>query len=100
MRLSRFARLSPIPITTMWVIVSSGGRRLRRCSTCSTISSAERFRSTPLSPLAQKTQPIPQPTWVLMQTVRRGPSAISTHSIRRPSRHSTTSLSVPSGATS
>ena len=30
-----------------------------------------RLRTTPSSPLAQKTQPIAQPTWVLMQIVRR-----------------------------
>ena len=53
----------------------------------------------PLQSAGAEDTPIPQPTWVLMQTVRRSSSAISTHSIRRPSRHSRSSLSVPSGAT-
>ena len=61
------------------------------------ISAVVRFRSTPFRPLAQKTQPMPQPTWVLTQTVRRCSSVMSTHSILRPSRHFSKSLSVPSG---
>ena len=85
-------------MTTRLVILSAAGKRLRSRITCSTISPRVRFRSTPFNPLAQKTHPIPQPTWVLMQTVRRSSSAISTHSIRRPSRQARSSLSVPSGA--
>src|SRR5262249_27407308 len=57
--------------------------RLRRRTNCSRISPAERFRSTPLMPLAQNAHPMPQPTWVLTQAVRRPSSWISTHSTRR-----------------
>ena len=46
-----------------------------------------RLRSTPSRPLAQNTQPIAQPTCVLMQIVRRSSSRSSTHSIPvEPSR--------------
>ena len=99
-RLSRFARLSPIPITTRFVSLSPSGSKFLNLSTCSTISPFVRFRSTPFSPLAQKTHPIPQPTCVLTQTVLRSSSAINTHSIFRPSWHPSNSFSVPSGATS
>jgi hypothetical protein len=56
-----------------------------RSSICSTISPLVRLRSTPSRPLAQKTQPIAQPTCVLMQMLRRSPSRKSTHSICPPS---------------
>ncbi len=63
-----------MPITTTWLSRSSG--RSSRCSSsiCSTISPAVRLRATPSRPLAQNTQPMAQPTCVLMQIVRRGPS--------------------------
>ena len=35
--------------------------------TCASISEAVRFRENPLFPVAQKVQPILQPTWVEMQ---------------------------------
>ena len=43
----------------------------RAANTCATISPAVRLRASPACPVAQKTQPIAQPAWVLMQTVRR-----------------------------
>jgi hypothetical protein len=97
-RLSRFARGSPIPITTIWLNRSSAGNK--RCSTriCSMISPVVRLRSTPSSPLAQKTHPIAQPTWLLMQIVRRTPSRNSTHSTAFPSLSLNSSFSVPSFA--
>ena len=55
-----------------------------------------RLRSTPSRPLAQNTQPIAQPTCVLMQIVRRSSSRSSTHSIWPPSASSNSSFSVPS----
>ncbi len=99
---SRFARLcsgSPMPITTMFVIRSSGVIRRSTCRICSMISPVVRFRLRPSIPLAQKTQPIAQPTCVLMQTVRRSSSRISTHSTNWPSCNSSRSFSVPSFAT-
>ena len=54
-------------------------RRFRRRSGCG---------PTPSNPLAQNTQPIAQPTWVLMQIVRRAASRSSTHSICWPSASS------------
>ena len=65
-----------MPMTTMCVTVSSMGNKLRKWKTCSRSSSVLRFRTTPLSPLAQKIQPMPQPTCVL-ETYR--PSRSSKH---------------------
>ena len=66
-------------------------------TSCSTISPAVRLRTTPSRPLAQKTQPMPQPTCVLMQAVRRSASWISTHSIELAVvRAAASSLCVPS----
>ena len=69
---------------------------MRSRTNCSTISPTVRLRSTPFKPLAQKTQPMPQPTCVLMQAVRRPSSWISTHSISLRSRNSSSSLCVSS----
>src|SRR6202022_3006686 len=73
-----------------------GEGRLRKRTSCSTISPALRLRSTPFSPLAQKTQPMPHPTCVLMQAVRRRSSWINTHSISLRSRSSSSNLCVSS----
>src|SRR5262245_54357334 len=98
-RLSRLASGSPMPMTTTLDNRPSGaGVRLRRRTSCSRISPAVRLRTTPFRPLAQNTHPMPQPTCVLMQAVRRGGSWISTHSIMRPSLSLRTSLCVSSEA--
>ncbi len=96
---SRFASGSPIPMTTTLVMRSSAARRRSSRSTCSRISPVDRLRFTPLSPLAQKTHPIAQPTCVLTQTVRRCVSRMSTHSTCSPSASSLSSFSVRSEAT-
>ena len=60
-----------MPITTMWLSRSSGASSSCSRSICSTISPVVRLRARPSRPLAQNTQPMPQPTCVLMQIVRR-----------------------------
>ena len=67
-----------MPMKTTFVTCSSRGARSRwKCSTCATTSSAGMFRSKPIWPVAQKTQPMAQPACVETQTVERG---------RRPGR--------------
>ena len=73
-----------------------GNKRWSRIN-CSTISWPCKFRSTPSKPLAQNTQPIAQPTWLLRQTVRRIPSRNRTHSTEPPPASCNNSFSVPSG---
>ncbi len=69
-------------------------RSMRR--TWSRISPIDRLRFTPLRPLAQKMQPMAQPTWELTQMVRRSSSRMRTVSICSPSRRVSRSFSVPS----
>ena len=87
-----------MPITTMWLSRSSSRRSDCSRSICSTISPVVRLRVRPSRPLAQNTQPMPQPTCVLMQMVRRISSRRSTHSIWPPSASVSSSFSVPSSA--
>ena len=73
--------------------------RFRSRTSCSRISPAVRLRTTPLRPLAQKTQPMPQPTCVLMHAVR-AVVFLDQHALDHlvvGSRR--TSLCVPSAAT-
>ena len=60
-----------MPMKTTLRRCSFGSRRARPTSTCATISSAPRWRFSPATPLAQKTQPIAQPTCVEMHWVTR-----------------------------
>ena len=91
MRFAKFASGSPIPMNTMLLIFSPAMRSTSM--NCPAISAAERFRDHPSRPLAQNLQPYAQPTWVLMQIVRRslaspykaGDAGISTLSINAPS---------------
>ena len=85
MALTRFSRLSsgsPMPMKTTFVMRPSR----RDISTAwSSISPTVRFRVKPSAPVAQKAQPIAQPTWVERQTVWRLSSRIETASTRAPS---------------
>ena len=86
-RLSRFASGSPMPMTTM--CVSAFARRGQAdCGRAAAVRGSRRrvrLRTTPSSPLAQKTQPMPQPTCVLMQAVRRSASW-NQHALDQPGR--------------
>ena len=74
----------------------------RACTSCSRISPLDRFPSSPMVPVAQKLQPILQPTCELTHSVVRGspatrravlaPWRITTVSTRSPSCSSTSSL--------
>ena len=85
---SKLASGSPMPISTMlltgwtsrsarcpsaWALLDRRlpGSRAPEWSTWATISPADRLRARPPWPVAQKVQPMPQPTWVEMQAVRR-----------------------------
>jgi len=71
-------------------------RMMRRlCTTCSTISSTLKWRSTPNNPDAQKRHPTAQPTCVETQ---QAPIGIATVSTFLPSRSSSSSFTVPSAA--
>ncbi len=86
---------SPIPIRTTLVTRSPSARRMRaKWSTWATISPAVRSRRNPAWPVAQKAQPIGQPTWVETQTVRRRSYCISTTSTVSPSRNRSRSFRV------
>ena len=98
-KFGKLASGSPMPMTTIFVIRSSAPSNVCARNTCSIISPADRFRFRPNSPLAQKTQPIAQPTCVLMQTVTRSGSRINTHSMCSPSASLSSSFSVRSEAT-
>ena len=80
-----------IPITTIWVTVSSAGRRLGAHDLFENLLGTQ-VTLDPLEPAWQTDTA--RTDLVLIQTVRRVSSPIRTHSIRRPSRHSRTSLSV------
>ena len=98
-RLSRLAIGSPMPITTILLSRSSSGKSRCKCNICSTISPVVKLRTRPSRPLAQKAQPMAQPTWVLMQMVRcPRASRNSTHSTCWPSANCRSSFSVPSSA--
>ncbi len=61
----------PCPCRRRCVRRSPSSRRARPVRTWATISSAPRWRFRPATPLAQKTQPMAQPTWVEMHWVTR-----------------------------
>eukprot|EP00961_Rhodomonas_salina_P108122 1455700-Rhodomonas_salina.1 len=103
---------SPIPMKTMLSTDGSAraaaSRRLR--TTVARISSAERLRTMPIAPVAQKRHPRTHPTWllthndVLARALRApacccGGGGMRTVSTARPSARRSRSLVVPSLAT-
>ena len=81
-----------MPMTTMLVI----SPRARPAMYSATISSAASERTTPRAPLAQKAQPMAQPTCVEMHWVKRPVAGMSTVSTALPSAKPRSSFSVPS----
>ena len=73
----------------------AGPRARIRAITWPTISPAERLRRMPMAPVAQKVQPMAQPTWLLMHRVTRGlrtSRGMCTASMRSPSARPSTTL--------
>ena len=86
----KFASGSPIPMNTTLLIRSTPSSRFS-LHTCSTIRPADKFPSSPPSPLAQNRHPTGHPTWLDMHAVFRfgdgslsvGNAGIITHSVCR-----------------
>src|SRR5262245_29944336 len=85
-------------MTTALETGAPGRASARPWRNCSTISGAERFRTTPARPLAQNRQPTGQPTWVETQRVAPARPGITTVSTALPSRSRRRRRKVPSGA--
>mmetsp|Transcript_55979 Transcript_55979/g.121865 ORF Transcript_55979/g.121865 Transcript_55979/m.121865 type:complete len:229 (+) Transcript_55979:951-1637(+) len=89
---------SPIPMKTTLESRSSLARSsVANRAACSKISSADKLRLKPICPVAQKVQPMAQPTWDEMQAVRLFVSyGISTDSMSWPSARRHKRFCVPS----
>ncbi|SST12617.1 Uncharacterised protein [Acinetobacter baumannii] len=72
--LSRLCAGSPMPMNTTFFTA----RRRRARTTWATISRLPTWRSRPLRPVMQNTQPTAQPTWVETHSPPRGSSTLST----------------------
>ncbi len=81
-----------MPMTTMLVMVP----KVRAAIYSATISSEVRERTTPREPLAQKAQPMAQPTCVERHCVKRSVAGMRTVSTLLPSAKPMRSFFVPS----
>ena len=87
----KFASGSPIPMKTMLdkrvgpPASSPSAQALEAARTCSRISAADRFRVSPICPVAQNGQAIPHPAWEEMHKVVRFGYRMRTDSTRAPS---------------